>query len=256
MSKQVSSHQKGERNQMINTTQQKAVFFDLDDTLYDHLIPFRHALINILGTSEDFPYAEAYHRMRYYSDTLSEALGGTPTHGEELREMRMRRFMLALAEFGINLDEVTAEAVQNNYLDLQYSISVFQGAEQLIQKLKDQGCIVGVITNGPPDHQLKKYEALALSRLIPQNLVYISGAVGYTKPDERIFHHVASKHGLSPENCWYIGDSWRNDVVGALRAGWHVIWFNHRQVTPESDHCPHHVASNYAEIEKWLEAAI
>ncbi|WP_413409930.1 hypothetical protein [Paenibacillus amylolyticus] len=49
-----------------------------------------------------------------------------------------------------------------------------------------------------------------------------------------------------------MGDSWRNDVVGAVDAGWTVIWFNHREALPESDHQPHFVASSYEEISRIL----
>lgn len=237
---------------MTSSSQQRAVFFDLDDTLYDHLIPFRAALTNILATKEEFPYEQAYHRMRYYSDALSAELGGTPTHGEELHQMRRRRFQLALAEFNLQLTPEQAQAVQDEYLSLQYAIELFDGVKELITELKARSIVVGVITNGPPDHQLNKIQALSLTRLIPEELIYISGAVGFTKPDERLFRHVTDQLGLAPENCCYIGDSWRNDVVGALDAGWKVLWFNHRSVEPESDHQPHHLVTSYPEITKVL----
>ncbi|WP_055105761.1 HAD family hydrolase [Paenibacillus ihumii] len=237
---------------MTSTTRRRAVFFDLDDTLYDHLIPFRAALINLLGTKEGFPYEQAYHRMRYYSDALSAELGGTPTHGEELHQMRRQRFRLALAEFGLSITPEQAQAVQEEYLSLQYAIELFDGVEELITELKARNFVVGIITNGPPDHQMNKVNALALTRLIPEKLIYISGAVGFTKPDKRLFSHVTEQLSLAPENCCYIGDSWRNDVVGALDAGWKVLWFNHRSVKPESEHQPHHEVTGYPEISKVL----
>ncbi|MNJ38935.1 dUMP phosphatase [compost metagenome] len=95
---------------------------------------------------------------------------------------------------------------------------------------------------------MNKVKALNLTRLIPEELIYISGAVGFTKPDARLFQHVTGQLGLAPENCCYIGDSWRNDVVGALDAGWKVLWFNHRSVEPESDHQPYHRVADYQEI--------
>ncbi|MNJ51835.1 (S)-2-haloacid dehalogenase 4A [compost metagenome] len=237
---------------MTSSSLQRAVFFDLDDTLYDHLIPFRAALTNVLGTNREFPYEQAYHRMRYYSDTLSAELGGTPTHGEELHNMRKRRFLLALAEFDLQLTMEQAKAVQDEYLNLQYAIGLFDGVEELITELKARGYVVGVITNGPPDHQMNKIQALSLTKVIPADLIYISGAVGFTKPDQRLFQHVTSQLGLSPENCCYVGDSWRNDVVGALDAGWKVLWFNHRGVEPESAHQPHHKVASYPEIANLL----
>lgn len=239
-------------NDAVSNQKIQAVFFDVDDTLYDHLIPFRKALQNVLGTRPDFPYAPAYHRMRYYSDLLSARAGGTPTHGRELEEMRSSRFKLALGEFGVELTELQAAQIQSEYLSRQFDIRLFDGARSLMASLMDRGCTVGLITNGPPEHQMKKIEALGVLELIPPERIFISGAVGITKPDRRLFDHVADKLGLSPASCCYIGDSWRNDVVGAVDAGWKVIWFNHRAVQPESGHRPHESASSYEELARKL----
>lgn len=236
----------------ITSLSQKAVFFDVDDTLYDHLIPFREALQRVLGTGEDFPYAPAYHRMRYYSDKLSAEAGGTPTHGSELSEMRTRRFSLSLAEFGIRLTGPQAEEVQAEYLNRQFDITLFDGARPLMDDLIGRGIIVGLITNGPPEHQMKKIRALGLSELIPPERIFISGAVGITKPDRKLFDHVTDALNLTSAACYYVGDSWRNDVVGALDAGWNVLWFNHRGAEPESSHNPHFKVDSYADIAQIL----
>lgn len=234
-------------------TPKDAVFFDVDDTLYDHLQPFREALEETLGTAPDFPYEPAYHRMRYYSDFLSAEAGGTPTHGQVLDTMRTERFVRSLAEFGLTLTTGQAAAVQAAYLKRQFDIKPFPGALELIGELQAQRIVVGVITNGPPDHQWRKIQALGVDRLIPAELVFISGAVGLTKPDARLFELIAGKLGKSPEQCCYIGDSWRNDVVGAARAGWRVIWFNHRGVRPESEpHLLHAPAASYDELARLL----
>lgn len=230
-----------------------AVFFDVDDTLYDHLQPFRAALEETLGTGPDFPYEPAYHRMRYYSDFLSAEAGGTPTHGRVLESMRTERFVRSLGEFGLLLTPEQAAAVQSAYLNRQFDIRPFPGALELIGALQARGAIVGVITNGPPEHQWMKIRALGADRLIPAELVFISGAVGLTKPDVRLFELIAGKLGKAPDQCCYIGDSWRNDVVGAAGAGWRVIWFNHRGVRPESEPYPRHEpVTDYAELTRLL----
>ena len=46
-----------------------------------------------------------------------------------------------------------------------------------------------------------------------------SGVVGVAKPDPRIFDHVLGPLGLPAPRCAYVGDSVRNDVVGARAAG-------------------------------------
>lgn len=230
----------------------QAVFFDLDDTLYDHLAPFQGALKQILLTPSDFPYEKAYHRMRYYSDLLSDQFGGTPTTEPALSQLRHGRFKLALEEIGLHLSDEQATAVQQAYYNKQFEIELFSGAKDLIKQLQSQSIFVGIITNGPLPHQMKKIEALNLKALIPLDAIFVSGDVGYTKPEVGIFDYVANKLDLLPAHCYYIGDSWRNDVVGALDAGWRSVWFNHRNVKPATNHSPHFEVKSYKELHHLL----
>lgn len=233
----------------------KGVFFDVDDTLYDHLSPFRQAVTAIVGEREGFPYEEAYHRMRYYSDMLSLEMGGAGVmeSGASTELMRRRRFELSLAEFGITLSQEQASAMQAAYIGCQFNITMFEGAKELIERLVKAGYVVGLLTNGAENHQLKKIRAMELDHLIPPERQFISGKVGWDKPDTRVFAHVNEMTGTKPENSIYIGDSWRNDVIGALEAGWSVIWFNHRGANPESmEHVPNHTAVSYEELAQLL----
>ncbi|MCV9949124.1 HAD family hydrolase [Paenibacillus sp. BT-177] len=235
--------------------QKKAVFFDVDDTMYDHLHPTRDALRTVLGLSERFPYQEVYHRIRYYSDLLS-AKGGLlegKAGQDELDDMREGRFILALQEFGVAITREQAVHVQQEYLDRQYRIESFEGATSLIDELSSAGYLVGLITNGLEEHQMSKIKAMTLENHVAAEHIFVSGTVGYAKPDRRIFEIVNERTGTLAEHCCYIGDSWRNDVAGAIAANWRVIWFNHRNAIPESDVSgAYETAASYAELRRLL----
>ncbi|SPY20432.1 uncharacterized HAD-hydrolase [Paenibacillus polymyxa] len=250
----MSSKDLTERSGHMNL-QKKAVFFDVDDTMYDHLHPTRDTLRTVLGLSERFPYEEVYHRIRYYSDLLS-AKGGLlegKAGQEELDEMREGRFILALQEFGVDITREQAVHVQQEYLDRQYRIESFEGATSLIDELSSAGYVVGLITNGLEEHQMSKIKAMTLENHVAAEHIFVSGTVGYAKPDPRIFQIVNERTGTLAEHCCYIGDSWRNDVAGAIAANWQVIWFNHRNAFPESDVSgAYKTAASYTELRKLL----
>ncbi|GIO33902.1 MULTISPECIES: HAD family hydrolase [Paenibacillus] len=232
----------------------KGIFFDVDDTLYDHLQPLREALRDVLGTGGEFPYEEVYHRFRYYSDMLSASHGAVNAQGAErdLQDMRVKRAQLALAEFGVHVTDPEAARIQQQYLERQFRITPFPGVMDLISDLQAAGHVVGLITNGPERHQMAKIKALAMDAAIPSERIFISGAVGYDKPDPRLFAFVNERTGTKASQSYYVGDSWRNDVVGALEAGWTAVWFNHRRVEPESEHQPHYTAGSYRELAELL----
>jgi len=215
----------------------KAIFFDVDDTMYDHLYPFQRAIANEVLHLEHFPFEAAYHRMRYYSDKLSVQYGGAEAMAKQGidRKMQAERFLYALADFNVHISFEQAEKIQQIYLATQFDISTFANMDKLLVQLKEKGYIVGLLTNGAEKHQRKKIKALQLERYIDADKIFISGAFGIDKPNPAIFHHISKQINISAEHCLYVGDSWRNDVIGATEAGWHMLWFNHRkQETPQS----------------------
>lgn len=54
----------------------------------------------------------------------------------------------------------------------------------------------------------------------------LSAEIGCLKPDPAAFAAVQTRMGLFPGNLVMVGDSWRDDVEGALAAGWTAIWIN------------------------------
>ena len=79
-----------------------------------------------------------------------------------------------------------------------------------------------------PEPQYAKVVALGLHKWFDDEHIFISGGIGYQKPDPQAFKYVENAYALNPEETWYVGDTYEADVVGANTAGWHTIWFNHR----------------------------
>lgn len=211
-----------------------AVFFDLDDTLHDHLKPFSTTIKNIFPfISTDISMLALYKKMRYYSDILWDQYSQNQL---SLTDLRTKRIIYTLEEFDINISTQDARRFQQEYEISLESLTLFPDVENVLKELRNQEITLGIITNGPSKHQSNKIKKLALTTYISKDNIFISDDVGVAKPDSKIFHIVAKKVGYSPENILYVGDSWRNDVVGASNAGWQTLWFNHRNRQPETEH--------------------
>jgi putative hydrolase of the HAD superfamily len=208
----------------------KAVIFDLDDTLYDR----NAAQIQIVKVMiQQLPHVFHSHETERVvaafleSDRLAvvDFNAGIPSEG--LREKRSRSFLRLL---GINEDY--ADTVTENYLRNYQKINIpITGAVQLVKELS-AGFRLGVITNGLPDVQYQKIEAIGLRDVF--SCIVLSEEIGIRKPDPRIFHHAANALQIQPVNCLYVGDSYRNDVIGAKSAGMRACWYNPGLSTPEN----------------------
>jgi putative hydrolase of the HAD superfamily len=85
---------------------------------------------------------------------------------------------------------------------------------------------LGLISNGGGRGQRQKLKAAGLDRVFAAEHIWISGEVGWAKPDPRIFHLASRTLGLEAVDCLYIGDSEAVDGAGARAAG-----MNYRQVS-------------------------
>lgn len=211
----------------------KSVFFDLDDTLHDHQKPFRDAITHSFPEMfDDRTIMAIYKKFRECSDDLWTAY---VTNELALDEMRIQRISQTMKFFNMILTREQAETFQSIYENCLSHLELFSMVIELLGALQENGLQVGIITNGPAEHQRNKIKALGLTNYIPVDYIFISGELGIAKPDPKIFQLAAEKTGHSPSELLYVGDSWDNDVVGANRAGWHAVWFNHRKRQPGTD---------------------
>ncbi|WP_419872856.1 HAD family hydrolase [Candidatus Pristimantibacillus sp. PTI5] len=213
----------------------KAVFFDLDDTLYDQLQPFLTAVrtAGISGLFRDRLQAEdLFKRLRKHSDRLWEKHASGMM---SLEELRIERTTAAFLDIGINLAEQTAVQLQENYEREQKRIKLRNGAETLFGQLESYGIRMGLITNGPVEHQMIKIRSLGLLNWIDLQAVYISDGIGIAKPDPEVFRHVRLQSCFDPEVLVYVGDAWHNDIVPSYQAGWNPVWLNGRKQLPRAE---------------------
>ena len=104
-------------------------------------------------------------------------------------------------------------------------LRLFPDAIPTIQALKEQGYLLGVVSNGPSVLQNKKLDTAGIRDLF--DVVAVSGDYGIHKPDRRLFDLAAQKLNVPNEACLFVGDHPVNDIKGALGAGMQAIWMDY-----------------------------
>jgi HAD superfamily hydrolase (TIGR01549 family) len=235
------------REGMLDFTRIKAVFFDVDDTLYDQLDTFRRAVECWSVDIGDLSVEALFKQLRHHSDLLwSDYKSGALS----LEVMRLLRIKQACEAHKLDITDEEAQHFQECYEEEQAKLEMHPEALPLIKGLIERGITVGILTNGPVAHQLKKIEQFKLREVIPDRLVYISDGLGIAKPDLKVFQHINQTAEVPPEHCCYIGDSWENDIASSTEAGWQSIWINHRGRTPETEHVPAAIIKHFNELIK------
>lgn len=214
----------------------KAIFFDLDDTLHDHLFPFLNAFKTTFPIYDEQVHMESlYKKFRDYSDLLWIEYSKNEL---TLEEHRVNRIVLALESFNIRITNEAASEFQKQYDLMLNNLQLFPEVPELLVTIINKGYKIGIITNGPTEHQFNKIKSLGLTKYITREWIFISDEVGIAKPNPEVFSHVAKKVKLLPDELLYVGDSWPNDVVAPSGAGWQSIWYNLRKRQPSTDYKP------------------
>lgn len=204
----------------------ETIVFDVDDTIYDQQQPFRNAVNRVIPLVSDEDMHQLYIRFRVHSDELFPKV----ISGEwSLIEMRNYRISQSLKDLDYpHITDEKALLFQEIYEEELDNITMHEEVRKTLDFLKEHQIPIGIITNGPTDHQYKKIIQLGLLDWVKPEHVIISQATGLQKPQPEIFDLAAKQFGMKGVNTLYVGDSFENDVVGSKAAGWKALWFNHR----------------------------
>lgn len=225
-----------------------AILFDIDDTLYDQVVPFGKAVKTVFPGLTGVSYETLFQRRAYHSEvSFRMALN----HEMTMEEMYRYRVQKTFVEFGVVVSDEDAMAFQEAYEQSQKQLELSSVMERLLDECRERGVILGIISNGPAEHQMQKARTMGMARWIPEEWTVVSGAVGIVKPDLRIFRLAEERMDLDPEtmDIWYVGDSFANDIAGAAGAGWKTIWLNRRgKQRPEDSVVPDVTVSGDEEL--------
>lgn len=202
------------------------VFFDLDNTLWDHR---RNAYLTIRELFEKQEITSKYHidfeefHSVYHdiNEDLWEKIRDGIIGKEYLRE---HRFYDSFKHFGVDNKEL-ALYFEEHFLDNIVSHNeLVEGAEDVLEYLKAKNYTLHIISNGFQEVTERK---CTLSGIAPYfKTITSADSVGVRKPNPRIFEYSLGLSEARKEESILIGDDWIADAMGATDFGMDTIFFN------------------------------
>lgn len=200
----------------------KAILFDLDDTLFDHQRASGIALRMMHARFAPTLLFDAFSRK--HSEVLEEFHQHFLRGKYTLDQARLARMKSLFAAFELDIDDDSALRVASLYREQhQANRALVPGARELLDALHGQSRL-GIVTNNSTVEQHEKLRALDIARYF--DIIVISEDVGVTKPDPRIFEIALERIGARADESVFVGDSWQNDVQGAISSGLTAVWLN------------------------------
>lgn len=203
------------------------LLFDLDNTLLDDQATKRYYLPMLFNDFEPLIKSD----FNTFRDKWISAIPKyykLYTEGQlTFEEQRERRIKEAFSNDDLT-DADILNILQAFDLHFENSWSLFDG---WIDFFNSSDLRRVIVTNGSSHQQKAKIKKLQLDHYF--NDIYISGELGFAKPDPQIFQHVCESLSVHPEECIFIGDSWESDIVGSNQFGMRSFWINHSGEHPE-----------------------
>jgi HAD superfamily hydrolase (TIGR01549 family) len=121
----------------------------------------------------------------------------------------------------------------------------------ILKQLKQQYLLV-LATNGSKNIQQKKIDKAGLAEIFTSKNIYISEAVGYSKPDMRYYNYMLKSSNKKPKQCMMIGDNFLNDIIGAKKCRIYTCWMkNGNHIADKNADI---ILNKIEDIHQWLKA--
>ncbi|MFH1232043.1 MAG: HAD-IA family hydrolase [Planctomycetota bacterium] len=193
----------------------KAIFFDIDDTLYSTSLfasRARHNSIRaMISLGLNLP-------EKILSKELEEVIKEFSSNYEHHFDKLLLRIPKRSYE-GINPSVLVAGAVIAYHETKSRELAPFPDVPFVLKALSKTDLIRGVITDGLSIKQVEKLIRLKLYYFFTPGAIFISDEIGISKPNIKLYQYVCNELNLLPNEVMYIGDDQVNDIDPAKSVG-------------------------------------
>ncbi|MCI9008927.1 MAG: HAD family hydrolase [Lachnospiraceae bacterium] len=199
----------------------KTVIFDVDNTLYSYTEAHKEAFKALTAYAEEKLGLSQEDFEKLHQDTEKE-LRAYMGNVAALHN-RCIRYQVMLERRGIPLYPHVLKMNDLYWNRLLEAAEPSDGALDTIKALKGQGIRIGIGTDMTARVQFLKLETLGILPYV--DFLVSSEEAGAEKPEQAFFARCVEKAGCGADECFFVGDNLTKDVLGAVDAGLHGVWY-------------------------------
>ncbi|NEW07672.1 HAD family hydrolase [Paenibacillus sp. SYP-B3998] len=215
----------------FSPTRKKIIFFDMNNTILDRRQCFDSAFVEVMGdfTARWEPEKQAWSShdaLQSYKLEWSRHRKTplrSPISPDELRHVCLQK---ALQPFPIQVSPAFTRSFFEQVEEQEDNfVALFPGVEDTLEALS-HNYKLAIISNGNRKRLQNNLQKLKLTTWIKQDRLFSSEKDGPRKPHPAIFEAAMKTIGMTPGQSVMVGNSWRNDIVGATSCGMDAIWIH------------------------------
>jgi len=186
----------------------KAVFFDIDDTLFSTFEFSKAARLNSV-------YAMIRAGLKCNVNQCIQELKEVIDEFGSNYENHYDRLLLRLPQEsykGINPAVIVAAGVVAYHQTKNSSLKPYDDVVEILRILSNTELILGIITAGLKIKQAEKLVRLDLLRFLDPRAIFITDQIGIGKPNVKLYKNACEILELDPKTCMYVGDNPISDI--------------------------------------------
>jgi putative hydrolase of the HAD superfamily len=211
-----------------------AILFDLDDTILaafgQAADQWQRVVAEFADRLDPHPPADIVAAVQDYSRYLwaDQARHKHWRHriGEARRHIVESALCALAASAGIAAPPAAlCRALADRFQQIhEAELQMFPGAHETLDRLKQLGIKLALVTNGAAEAQRAKVARFALEHRFDH--IQIEGEHGFGKPEEQAYLHALAALGVEPRETWMVGDNLEWEVVAPQLLGIFAIWYD------------------------------
>lgn len=214
------------------------IFFDLDNTLWDHR---RNAYLTLKEIFLKEKVEDIYHidfedfHNAYFD--INENLWARIRDGKITKDyLKKHRFYDSFLAFGIDNFELS-QAFEHQFLDeiVKYN-ELVEGTDDILHFLSQKGYTLHILSNGFQEVTYRKCELSGIKHYF--ETITSADEIQIRKPSPEIYQYALNKANATKEHSLMIGDDWIADMEGAISFGMPAIFFDYFDEKPKNTNIP------------------
>lgn len=186
----------------------KAIFFDVDDTLYSTSAFAEKARANAVDAMIRLGLKMRKEPlMKELKEVIAEFTSNYEHHFDQLLSR-----LPAHCYSGINPCFLVASAVIAYHDTKMRDLRPHEDARLALEKLSQTPLILGVITAGLKIKQAEKLLRLGLYKYFVPTALFISDQIGISKPNVKLYQRACMALNILPAEAMYVGDNPTHDI--------------------------------------------
>jgi len=186
----------------------RAIFFDIDDTLYSTSEFSEMARINAVNAMIEAGLALPRDQlMEELGEVIREFSANYEHHFDKLLLRIPRRYYK-----GVNPAILVAAGVIAYHETKIRQLTPYEDAVEVLRLLSKTNMILGIITEGLEVKQAEKLLRMRITSYLSPNALFISNQLGISKPNPKLYQRACSDLNIKPVETMYVGDNPFHDI--------------------------------------------